>query len=540
MRFSQALMRTEKTAPAEAELASHRLLLRAGLARRLGPGLYGYLPLGWQALRRVADGIRAELERLGGQEVHLPLSLTPSYEAAAAALAAGVLDSYRQLPQLLYQQQVRFRDEPRLRGGLWRVREFPGIDAFSFHASTGERDESYRRLLAAAGAALQRMGLATRAAVAGVQETAHDLVVTGPVGDTALLVCDGCGYAAYPEVAEFQRGPAPGQGEPPESLREVPTPGVPTVEAVAQLLGQPVPRIQKALVYTTGDSEGAGGEWFMVLLRGDLQLSEAKLRHLVGAPVRPITRAEAAEAGLPVGYLSHIGLRLNRPLRLLADLSVVGAANMVAGANREGYHLAGVSWERDLQGAEVADLAVAAPGCGCPRCGGPLRSEETIALAGAAVVPAALPAAQGAQVLDESGRPQPVAMARLTLGLGRILAAVLEQHHDENGIIWPPAVAPYRYHLVAVGKEPEVREQADELYAALGTAETLYDDRELSPGIKLKDADLLGLPVRVLVSARSLAAGGAEVTVRRTGERQVLPLTDLPARLQEWVGAQAG
>lgn len=555
MRMSHMMLKTQRAASGEAELSSHQLVQRAGLARRVAAGIYSLTPLAYRVVRRIEAIVREEMERIGGQELLLPviqpaelwqesgryqaiqselarfndaggraMVLAMTHEEAVTDLARSVISSYRQLPQMVFQIQTKFRDEPRPRGGLVRLREFLMKDGYSFHATDADLDAYYEQVVEAYRRVFARLEVPVLVVEAdtGIMGglASHEFMVLAPGGEDTLIICPSCGYAANQEVAAAHKGIAR-YGEP-EELRELYTPGATTIAALAEAATVTPERTLKAVFYTAGE------RLMMALIRGDLEVNEIKLRALLGQEVRSLAPDEARARGLVTGYAGPVGLRMRQgEVLLVADDSVVDATNLVAGANRTEYHLAGVCYGRDFAVDLTGDIALAGAGQPCAVCGAALEARRGIEAANTFKLGTKYSATMGATYRDASGGSRPVAMGCYGLGITRMLACVLETHTDRDGILWPESVAPYRYHLVAAGKEPEVREQADALYAALGVDVTLYDDREASAGVKLTDADLLGMPVRVLVSARSLARGGAEVRARRTGEAQVVPLAEV-------------
>lgn len=556
MRMSQMMLRTQRQAPAEAELPSHRLIVRAGLARRLAAGIYSLTPLAYRAIRRIEAIVREEMERIGGQELLLPvvqpaelwresgryqaigselarfddaggraMVLAMTHEESVTDLARSVITSYRQLPQLVFQIQTKFRDEPRPRGGLIRLREFLMKDGYSFHASQADLDATYEQIVAAYEAIFRRVGLpilmvGADVGIMGGYES-HEFMLLADGGEDTLLVCPDCGYAANQEVAVARREPvAQGEAAP---LRRLHTPGATTIAALCEAAGCTADQTLKAVFYTTGERLA------LALIRGDREVNDTKLRNLLGVKaVRMLTPEEAAAHGLVTGYAGPVGLTLAEPMTLVADGSVVGATNLIAGANEPDYHLAGVSYGRDFSADLTGDIATVTAGDRCATCGGTLETRRGIEAANTFKLGWKYSETMRATFRDENGETQPLVMGCYGLGITRLLACVLEQHHDDAGIIWPSSIAPYAYSLLAAGNDAAAREAADALYTALGAESTLYDDRDLSAGVKLTDADLLGMPVRITVSARSLAAGGAELRARRSGETRIVALAEVP------------
>ncbi|HYF77708.1 MAG TPA: proline--tRNA ligase [Symbiobacteriaceae bacterium] len=559
MRMTQLLFRTLKEIGGEAELPSHQLTVRAGLARRIAAGVYSLTPLAYRVIKRIEQIIREEMDRIGGQEVLLPvvapaelwqesgryeaidtslarwkdrtghpMVLAMTHEEAVTDLVRSLVDSYRQLPLMVYQVQTKFRDEARPRAGLIRLREFLMKDAYSFHTSHEDLDRYYDRVVEAYKEIFRRIGIPVLVVESdsGMMggRTAHEFMLLADGGEDTLMVCPGCGYAANQEVAVAAKGVA--EAAEPQPLAEVHTPGTTSIAALAAFLGVPETQTLKAVFYAAGD------DLVVVGIRGDLEVSEVKLRNLLGAEIRSISAEEATAAGLTVGYCGPVGLTTTKPVRVVMDDSVVGASNLVAGANKPGYHLTGVTYGRDYAAELTGDIAVAAPGHACARCGTPLTARRGIEVGNTFKLGTKYSAAMNARYRDEGGLDHPMIMGCYGIGITRLLASVIEEHHDADGIKWPAAVAPYPIHLLVAGKDEEAVRTADTLYAALGEGQVLYDDRDLSAGVKFKDADLLGMPVRVTVSQRSLKNGGVEMRVRATGETQIVPLDQVPAAVR--------
>lgn len=561
MRMTRGMIRTQKQVATEAELPSHQLTLRAGLARRVAAGIYSLTPLALRVIRRIEQIVREEMDALGAQEVLMPvvqpaelwqesgryagigaelarfqdrgeraMVLAMTHEEAATDLIRAQVTSYRDLPLLIYQIQTKFRDEARPRAGLIRLREFLMKDAYSFHTAQSDLDATYERVMSAYQRIFRRAGVSalTVQSDTGMMggTGAHEFMVLADGGEDTLLVCLACGHAANVEVAAAQKGAVPSTG-PAAPLQAVHTPGATTIAGLAELLGVGSAQILKSVFYA------AGNDLVMALIRGDLAVNEVKLRNLLGQEVRTLSAAEAADFGLTVGFAGPVGLKLDRPVRLVADDSVVGGVNLVAGANRAEYHLTGVVFGRDFQPDVTGDIAVATSGQGCPACGAPLTERRGIEAGNIFKLGTKYSLPMQATFTDEAGGAHPIVMGCYGFGITRLLACILEQHHDPDGIIWPAAVAPYAYHLLVAGKDEALTRMAEDLYQELGTDRTLYDDRDLSAGVKFKDADLLGMPLRVTVSQRSLAAGGAELRVRHTAETRIVALTDVAGTAAE-------
>jgi prolyl-tRNA synthetase len=448
-----------------------------------------------------------------------------------ADLLRDIVKSYRQLPMIVYHFQTKFRDEPRSRGGLIRVREFVMKDSYSCDRDEAGLDVSYWLHFDAYRRIFERLGLETIAVSSdpGMMggSLAHEFMVLNPAGEDVLVLCPACDFAANRQVAVV------GKPEPPDEallpLEEIATPGTTTIASLAEFLGVGEDRTAKATFFVTGD-----GRFVVAIVRGDHEVNETKLVNAIKATggLRPAHVEEIKERGMEPGYGSPIGAR---DAVIVVDDLVARSPNLVAGANREGYHLRNVNVGRDFEPDLVADIANAREGDPCPRCGAGLVLRNGIEVGNIFKLGTKYTQALGATFLDEDGQRHPVVMGSYGIGLGRNVACIVEAHHDEKGIVWPPEVAPYQAHLVAIGAErdPRVTEVADRLHQQAFDAgrEILYDDRAESPGVKFTDAELLGMPTILTVSPRSLAAGGVEVTDRRTGERSVRTIEEVQALL---------
>jgi prolyl-tRNA synthetase len=560
MRMSRMLLKTLREAPSEAELASHQLLLRAGLAMPLAAGLYCFTPLGWKVLRRIEAIIREEMDRSGAQEVHLPalhpielweqtgraramgatlfqladrkergFALGPTHEEVISFMASRTIQSYRDLPVTLYQIQTKFRDEPRPRGGLIRLREFTMKDAYSFDAGWEALDGSYQaafdayvRIFARAGVPVVPVA-ADSGAIGG--KDSQEFVFLTETGEDEILICPRCGYAANAEKADFRR-PEPLAGEP-KPLEKVATPGQETIAELVAFLGLEARQTCKAVFYR------ADARPVFAAIRGDLDVNEVKLRNALKAhDLEPMDEATVRAAGLIAGSASPIGLAR---MLVVADPSVVEAPNLVAGANEPGMHYVNSNYGRDWSAQVVADIALARGGDACPSCGGPLDVRRGIEMGHVFKLGTMYSEILGVEYLDEAGERQPAVMGCYGIGVERMLAAIIEANHDADGILWPPSVAPYDVHVVLLNQEqPAVTGAASEVEQMLEAAglRTLVDDRADSAGIKFKDADLLGMPVRLTISPRALEKGGVELRVRRTKATEIVAPAELVSRVR--------
>ncbi len=544
MRLANLLGRTLRDAPAEADQVGHQLALRAGLARALAPGSFAMLPLGLAAARRIERIMHEELARIGAQELRTPivqpatlweqtgryaeygpqmlkladrgeraLVVAPTHEEAIAELARREIGSYRQLPALVYQIHTKYRDEIRTKGGLMRMREFTMLDAYSLDAGHAGLDLVYAQIAAAferifTRCAVRFVGVEAGSGEMGGRE-AREYMALSPAGEDTLAICPGCGYAANVEVAVAGRAAAPTVAAD-SSLEEIATPATATIADLARLLGVPEAATAKAVFFDTPER----GLVFVVI-RGDLEVSEEKLRLAARvSELRPASLEQIAAAGAVAGYASPVGLE---GVYVLADPSVVEAGPLVAGANKAGYHLRNVRYGRDWRATAVADIAAVRAGDPCARCGAPLSLEKGVEIGHIFKLGTRYTEALGATFLDEQGAAQPVVMGSYGIGVERLLQVILEQHHDERGIIWPASVAPADVHIVALGKGEAPKAEAARLYAELQAAglRPLLDDRDETAGVKFNDADLIGLPVRLVVSERLIAAGEVELKPRR-------------------------
>ncbi|MBI2887636.1 MAG: proline--tRNA ligase [Chloroflexi bacterium] len=554
MLFSKLLGKTLRQPPAEAEIISHQLLVRAGMIHQLAAGVYCLLPLGWRVLHKIQQIIREEMDAAGGQELSMPvlqprelwqesgrdnsmgevlfrlrdrrereMVLGPTHEEVITLLVRHNVRSYRDLPMIPYQIQTKFRDEPRPRGGLVRVREFVMKDAYSFDVDEEGLDRSYEAMKQAYVNIFQRCGLpalmveADSGAIGG--KASHEFMLLAESGEDVVIRCQSCGYAANAEKAQFAKPPV--EKEPEKPLQEVHTPGKKTIADLAAFLGVPASKTAKAVFYA------ADGRVVFVSIRGDLEVNEIKLKNALKATeLRLATDAEVAAAGLVAGSASAVGLR---GIQHVADDSILLGNNFVVGANKADYHLLNANYPRDFQVDLLTDIALAKPGHRCAQCGGQFTEARGIEVGHIFKLGTAYSEALGAVFLDAEDRERPIIMGCYGIGVGRLLAAAVEQNHDERGIIWPPAIAPYQVYLCALNMDtPEVSQQARELYQQLQQAgvQVLFDDRVESAGVKFNDADLLGLPLRVTISPRTLAKEAVEVKARTEREATLVPLAD--------------
>ncbi|RMG17893.1 MAG: proline--tRNA ligase [Deltaproteobacteria bacterium] len=547
MRLSSLFAPTLKEAPSDAVFPSHILLVRAGYIRQLAAGIYSFLPLGWRVMRKIEAIIREEMEAVGAQEFLLPalhprevwdasgrwevmgenlfrlqdrggrdLCLGMTHEEIFTRIAASELRSYRDLPQVWYQIQTKFRDEPRPKGGLLRVREFIMKDAYSFDLDEAGLDAAFEAQREAYVRIFDRCGLKFHAVQAhsgamGGNESVEFMVRT-PAGEDQVAACEACGYAANTEKATSRPEPVSDPDSVPEP-EKFPTPGLATIEELAAAFPDLAPpeRQIKTLVYI------AGGDPVLVLLRGDDELMEAKLEAATGcAELRPATAEEIQGLlGAEPGSLGAVGVT---EIPVYADRRLEGRRGMVTGANETGFHLKNVDVDRDLCVRVWADLRTVRAGEPCPECGAPLEVFEALEVGHIFKLGTKYSEAMGAYVLDETGRQVPIVMGSYGIGVGRIMAAAVELCHDEDGIVWPMSIAPFQVEVVPLQmQDAEVRQAAEAIYEALSEAgiEVLLDDRDERAGVKFKDADLYGLPVRIAIGGRGLKEGVVELKLRR-------------------------
>jgi prolyl-tRNA synthetase len=576
MRLSQSFGKTLREAPAEAELASHQLLIRANYIRPTGAGIYTFMPLGYRVIRKIWRILAEEMDAIGGQEMWMPnlhpaalwqatgrwgqvdvlfklkgsgdrdYALSATHEEIVVDLALRDIESYRDLPKMVYHISKKFRDEPRPRGGLIRLREFIMKDAYTLDRGEAALDEYYPSMIQAYFNVFNRCGVPTVAINADVGamggKTSQEFTVPHPQGEDTFIACDNCDYAANVEAALFVR-----EGEKPatlDALTKVETPDCKTIADVAAFIGVPTSQTIKAVFYwwrpRFAETPGEGRLVF-ALVRGDMAIVDTKLVNALGGGfLRAATEAEIRAIGAVPGYASGIGLTAAKDMNsagvmVVADTSIEYGGNYVVGANEEPYHFTGANFGRDFTVSKLADIAEAATGHRCAVCGGRLEAKKAIEVGHCFKLGTRYSAAVNATYLDENGQPQLIYMGSYGIGLDRLMAVAVELHHDKDGIVWPDSIAPYRVHLVHVGKEGDgTKAKAEALYAELKAAgvEVLYDDRDgLGAGVKFKDADLIGIPWRVTVSVRSLEAGGVEVKRRNESERRVVAVDELTGLL---------
>lgn len=565
--MSQTFGRTLREAPADAEVASHQLLVRAGFVRQLAAGVFSALPLGLRSVRRLEAIIREEMDAIGGQELAMPvvhpaelwqatgrwqaigpelgrlrdrggrdLVLAMTHEEVVADLARTEVQSHRDLPRLVYQLQTKWRDDARPRAGLIRVREFTMLDSYSLDADEAglaaqyaAHHRAYRRIFARCG--LPVIDVEADVGMMGGNRS-HEFMFLDPIGEDTIISCASCGYVANRQVAVLAAPPGRGAERP---LERVATPGASTIEALAAQLGIEARDTAKALFLTATIAGAEADEerecLVLAVVRGDLDVAETKVANAVGArALRPARAEEIAAAGAVAGYASPVGLARGPHLRIVIDPTVAEAPALVGGANEAGYHLLGTRHGRDYVADAVVDIALARAGDACAVCGAPLGASRGVEVGNIFQLGTKYSAALGATFADENGALHPVIMGSYGIGVGRTLQSVAEAHRDDAGLCWPIALAPYDAHVVELrGGEAE----AARLVAALEDAglDVLHDDRDERPGVKFADADLIGVPLRVTVGGRSLEGGHVELKERRSAESEAVPLGEAARRI---------
>lgn len=564
MRLSQHFGRTLRNAPADATMTSHQLIVRAGLARPLAAGIWSYLPLGWRVIKRLKTIISEEMEAIGTEDMCMPVlhpadvwkatgrwesfgdallrlknregrdfALGATHEEIVVDLCLREIESYKDLPKAIFQIQTKERDEPRARGGLIRLREFLMKDAYSMHTDEEDLDRYYQDCYGAYIKIFERCGLDVTPVEAdsGLMggSGSHEFVMAHLEGEDSFVRCENCDYAANVEAALFIRREAL-YGDP-EPIEKVATPDCKTIADLCDFLNIEPDQTLKVVFYAI--HAGTPDEQVVLaLLRGDLDVSEVKLTNLLGVTeLEAATEDQITAIGGAAGYASPIGLDVRKQggkdgVLVIADESLKKMSNFVTGANDPGYHMVNANYPRDFEVTQFADIAEPYEGATCAHCQGTLHIEGAIELGHCFKLGTRYSKPVNATYLDANGQEQLVIMGSYGIGLDRLLAAIIEAHHDDYGIIWPPEVAPYPVHLVALKKDGETAEAAENLYTALQAAgiEVLYDDRDLSPGVMFADADLMGVPLRLTVSERSLKNGGVEVKWRHEKERTIIPL----------------
>ena len=564
MEISHLFSQTLRESPADSEVVSHQLLVRAGFIRQLGAGIFTYLPLAYRVLNRIMTIVREEMNAIGGQELLMPvvqpadlwketgryyqigsemgrfkdkadhdMVLAMTHEEVVSDLVRSVIRSYRQLPALIYHLQTKWRDDPRPRAGLIRVREFIMLDSYSLDADWEGLDAQYQAHYKTYFKIFKRCGLPTVAVESDTGmmggKMAHEYMYLTPIGEDSLLFCDHCGHSANRQVCATRKPTPPAEEMLP--VEKVATPGASSIEELAAFLGVPESRTAKAVFFSAlvGEHpEDRHDELIFAVVRGDMEVNETKVANLVKAiELKPATEEQIAKSGAAAGYASPVGVK---GARVIVDELIPLSPNLVAGANEPGYHLCNVNYGRDYTAEIVADITAARDGDSCPVCGAAMRLVRGVEVGNIFKLGLRYSDAMGAVFLDETGASRPVIMGSYGIGLGRLLACVVEEHHDEHGLVWPVSLAPYPVHLVVLpGRELDTGSIAAVVERQLVATrlEALVDDREESAGVKFNDADLIGLPVRVTVSERAFKQGGVELKLRKTGETRIVAVENL-------------
>ncbi|WP_282749561.1 proline--tRNA ligase [Emergencia timonensis] len=572
MRLSKMHIKTLREVPNEAEIPSHILLLRTGMIRKLVSGVYGFMPLGWRSVRKIEDIVRQEMDATGAQEIHMSavqpaelweesgrwyaygpelwrlkdrngrdFCLGPTHEEIFTDIVRNDISSYRQLPMNLYQIQTKYRDEARPRFGLMRSREFIMKDAYSFDKDNAGLDQSYQEMYEAYDRIFKRCGLACRpveadsGAIGG--SNSHEFTAISEVGESEIAYCEKCSMAATTERAECVDA-APQTDVCELAMEEVHTPGTKTIEEVAGFLNLDKKQTIKALLFVTYDEEGNENGYVAAFVRGDRELNMTKLINALDIPEHAIEFADeekmAAATGCVGGFTGPCGLH---DCTIVVDSELPGLKNMCAGACKEDHHLINVNYGRDYKGDIITDLKVLQEGDPCPICGAPVKHARGIEVGQVFKLGTKYSESMGAMYVDENQKEQPIVLGCYGIGVTRTLAAVVEQHHDDNGIIWPMSVAPYHVIITLVKPDDEAQATvAEKIYQSLADArvEVLLDDRKERPGVKFKDADLLGIPVRITVG-KLAGEGKVEYKLRRDADKEEITIEEAISRAIEIV-----
>jgi len=569
MRYSEMHLPTGREIPSDAEVVSNQLMIRAGMIRKLTSGIYSYLPLGYRVIRKVEQIIREEMDKAGAQEVHLPMvqpaelwqesgrwtyygkellrfrdrndrdyCLGPTHEEVITDLVRNDIKTYRQLPRNLYQIQTKFRDEVRPRFGVMRCREFGMKDAYSFDADEAGAEKSYEKMFAAYNNIFRRCGLKYRPVEADSGSIggsfSHEFMVMAESGEDAIVFCEKCSYAANLEKAEIARPEKTTIQEkdwlPMESVE---TPNVRTIEEVSSFLKVLPQQIVKTLIFN------ADGKPYAVLIRGDQEVNEIKVKNCLGAAELTLADDEMImkATGAPRGFAGAVGIKV----KVIADYSMMNLVNMVTGANKEDYHLKNVNIGRDFQVESFADLRVSTPGDACPRCAGAIKFVRGIEVGHIFKLGTKYSKAMKANYLDRDGKEKTMIMGCYGIGIGRTVAACIEQNFDENGIIWPMPLAPYAVIVAPVNiNEKAVMKAAEDIYSELQSScvEVILDDRDERAGVKFKDADLIGIPLRIVVGPKNLAQDHVELKIRKTGESQLYATGNIVSEIRKIISLE--
>lgn len=569
MRSSQLFGQTLRDAPVEADVISHQLLVRAGFIRQLGAGIFTYLHLAKRSITKLENLIRKEIDAIGGQEISMPvihpadiwketgrwqqigsemgrfrdknehdMVLAMTHEEVVGDLVRREIHSYKQLPRLIYHIQTKWRDDPRPRAGLIRVREFTMKDSYSLDMDSDGLEYQYRAHFQAYYNIFNRCALPVISIKSDTGmmggSLAHEFMYLSNIGEDTLLICNNCGYKANRQVARFKKIPLPKEEK--KEIIRVSTPGTHTIESLASYLNIQKENTAKAVFFMAQFQEESGikEEFVFAVVRGDMEINETKLLNALKAKeLRPARDDEILKIGAVPGFASPIGLK---DILIIVDDIIPESPNLVSGANESDYHFLNVNYPRDYSSSQVVDIASANEGCACPECGNPLSASRGIEVGNIFKLGTRYSEALGCNFLARDGSLQPVYMGSYGIGIGRLLACIVEEHHDLKGIIWPVSVAPYQIHLILLrGRGDDTSEgTAENLYKNLLSAglEVLYDDSFDSPGIKFNNADLIGCPIRITISDRALALGGIELKFRNEEDRLIVPISGLIEYLQ--------
>lgn len=574
MRMSSLLSQTLREAPSDAEITSHQLLVRAGYIRQLAAGIFTSMPLAKRSLTKIENIMRDEMNKIDGQEMSMPvvhpaeiwkatgrwekvgpemgrfldrngrdMVLAMTHEEAVVAIIKDEIQSYRQLPMMIYHIQTKWRDDPRPRAGLIRVREFTMKDSYSLDRDWVGLDNQYANHYRAYFNIFGRCKLPVIAVESDVGmmggNMAHEYMYLTPVGEDTLLICDACGYSANRQIAEFQKDKP--LEEKAKKREKVSTPETKTITELAEFLNIPENKTAKAvfMVAAFQEEDGEKEKLIFAIVRGDMELNETKLVNAVGAKsLRPAEESEIVASGAVPGYASPVGLK---NILVVVDDLIPESPNLVAGANEDGFHYKNVNYGRDFIADIVSDISAAQDGDACPKCGKTLKSVRGVEVGNIFKLGTWYSEAVGATYQDAAGDEKPVVMGSYGIGSGRLLASIAEEYNDKYGLIMPITVSPYEVHLVelAGGKneEKEVSEIAEKLYQDLKIAglEVLFDDRDESPGVKFNDADLIGVPLRITVGNRALKEGGVESKLRTESDKTLIPLDQVVDKVAETI-----
>jgi prolyl-tRNA synthetase len=567
MRMSRLFSQTKREIPAEAEVPSHQLLLRAGFIRQVSAGIFSYLPLAKRSMVKIENIMRQEINAIGGQEITMPvvhpaelwqetgrwyqignemgrfkdkndhdMVLSMTHEEVIASLMRDEVHSYRQLPQLLYHIQTKWRDDPRPRAGLLRAREFTMKDSYSLDADQSGLDAQYEAHFQAYHKIFKRFSLPVIAVKADTGmmggKSAHEFMYLTPVGEDTILICNHCGYSANRQIALNKKRIITVEKELP--LEKVATPNCKTIDELSEYLSIPTNKTAKAvfMVATILERHQRVERFIFVIVRGDMDVSETKLATVLHAvALRPALEAEILAVGAIAGYASPVGLK---DVMIIADDTIPDSKNLVSGANVEDYHYINVNYGRDYSADMIADITTANEGDECINCGQRLYAKRGVEVGNIFKIGTWISEAMGCYYLDREGRSNPIYMGSYCIGVGRLLACIVEEHHDDNGIIWPITVSPYDVHLISLPWKTskngiESPYNAENLYQKFQEENIgcLFDDREESPGVKFNDSDLIGNPIRLTISERSIKNGGIEYKRRDKPEKVIIPYENI-------------